>query len=145
VPIPFADFSVHALLRWLGLAPFPDLPVLLAAVAPFAFWLWLTRKQPVEKLLPGLAAWFFLIDLFLPAFRNSYNDVLILNVAALGLVAAHKLPWGAWLCVLALPLGWGVYAFSPHEAWVINLPTLFFTLGAILFLFWFGDAVKPSP
>jgi hypothetical protein len=57
-----------------------------------------------------------------------------------GLVAAQKFPsekfpWAAWPCALALPLGWGVYAFAPEEAWLINLPAAFFTLGAILFLF----------
>jgi hypothetical protein len=141
VPIPYADFSAHALLRWLGFAPFPALPLLFAVAAPFAFWLGLSRKQPAERLLPGLAAWFFLADLFLPAYRDSYNDVLILNVVFLGLVTAKagKFPWAAWPCALALPLGWAVYVFAPEQAWLINLPAGFFTLGAILFLFLFNN------
>jgi hypothetical protein len=135
VAIPYADFSVFALLRWLGFAPFPAAPVVLAVAMLLALWIGLSRKQPAEHLLPGLAAWFFLIDLFLPAYRDSYNDVLILNVVALGFVTAAKFPWAAWPCALALPLGWAVYAFGPEQAWLINLPTALFTLGAILFLF----------
>jgi hypothetical protein len=134
VTIPYADFSAHALLRWLGFAPFPVLPVLLAVVAPFAFWLGLSRNQPSERLLPGLAAWLFLVDLFLPAYRDSYNDVLILNVVCLGFLMAKEFPWAAWPGVLALPVGWAVYAFVPEQAWLIDLPTALFTLGAILFL-----------
>jgi hypothetical protein len=136
-PIPFADFSAHALLRRLGLAPFPAPPVLLALVVPFAFWLWLSRGQPVERLLLGMAVWLFLTDLFLPAFRDSYDDVLILNVVLLGIVTAKagKFPWAAWPCVLGLPVGWAVYAFAPEQGWLINLPTALFALGAILFLF----------
>jgi hypothetical protein len=133
VAIPYADFSAHALLRWLGFVPFPVLPLLCAV--PFVFWLGLSRKQPAERLLPGLAAWFFIADLFLPAYRDSYNDVLILNVVLVGFVTAKKIPWAAWPCAVALPLGWAVYAFAPEQAWLINLPAFFFTLGAILFLF----------
>jgi len=142
--IPYADFSAHALLRWIGFAPFPALPLLFAVAAPFGFWLWLSRGQPAERLLPGLAAWFFLTDLFLPAYRDSYNDVLILDVVLLGIVTAQKFPsgkfpWAAWPCALALPVGWSVYAFAPEQAWVIDLSALLFTLGAILFLFLFNN------
>jgi hypothetical protein len=137
--IPYADFSAHALLRRLGFAPFSALALLVAVTAPFAFWLWFSRGQAAERLLPGLAAWFFLADLFLPAYRDSYNDVLILDVVCLGFVAAKEFPWAAWPCVLALPLGWAVYAFAPEQAGLINLPTACFTLGAILFLFLFNN------
>jgi len=139
VPIAYADFSVHAFLRWFGFAPFPDLPVLLAAVVPFGVWLCYSRKLPAENLLPGLAAWFFLIDLFLPAFRDSYNDVLIINVVALALISSNRFPWAAWPCVSALPVGWAIYAFSPEQAWLINLPALFFTLGSVLVVFLFNN------
>jgi len=145
VSIPYADFSAHALLRRLGFAPFPALPVLLAVAVPFGFWLGLSRGQPAERLLPGLAAWCFLADLFLPAYRDSYNDVLILNVVLLGIVLAKKFPWAAWPCVLALPLGWAVYAFVPEQAWLIDLPALFLTLGAILFLSLFNIGCRRTP
>lgn len=144
VNISYADFSVHALLRWCGFAPFPALPLLLALVIAFGIWLGLTQKQRVEALLPGLAAWLFLTDLFLPAYRDSYNDVLILDVVALGVITATRFPWAAIPCLLALPLGWGVYVFAPTQAWLINLPTLFFTLGAVLFLILSGKQTRPA-
>jgi len=142
VTIPYADFSIHALLKTLGLEQdwfngeaIPGWLPLLVVLAPFAVWLWLTRARRTEELLPGLVAWFFLIDLFLPAYRDNYNDVLIINLVALGLIASNRLPWGWWPCVIALSLGWGVYTLVPEAPWLINLPTLFFTLGAILFLY----------
>ncbi len=135
VAIPYADFSAHAFLRWLGFEPFPALPILLAVVAPFGFWLWLARDQKPETLLPGLAAWFFLIDLALPAYRDSYNDVMILNLIALGVLQGASLPRAAWLALLALPVGWIIYLFAPTQAWLIDLPSLLLTLAAVLFLF----------
>jgi len=135
VAIPFAEYSVPALWTWLGFAPLPDVFFILAVVAPFGIWLWYSRNLRAEDLLPGLAGWLFLADLFLPAYRNNYNDVLILDVVAAGLVASMRFPWAAWPCALALPVGWAVYAFEPEQAWLINLPSAFFTVGAILFLF----------
>ena len=142
VAIPFADFSVFAWLKALGLEQsrlggetVPAWPFLLAVGALFALWLGWSRGQAAERLLPGLAAWFFLADLCLPAYRNSYNDVLILDVVLAGLVTVKTFPWAAWPCALALPVGWAVYVFSPEEAWLIDLPALLFTLGAVLFLF----------
>ncbi len=132
--IPWADFSVFNLLHALGFNSVPYLPVLLVIIAPFGLWLWLTRAHPVERLLPALAAWFFVIDLFLPSFRNSYNDVMILNIAALGLLGSARIPWGIWPCLLAVVAGWVVYGFNIHRAWMIDVPSFLFTLGAILFL-----------
>jgi hypothetical protein len=144
VPIPYADFSAHALLRWLGIMSFPDLPVLLVAVVPFLFWLWLSRKQPLEQLLPGLAAWLFIVDLFLPAYRNSYNDVMIINVVAVALISATKWPWPAAICALGLPVGWCIYVFAPEQPWLINLPTFLFSLGAVLFVFGLDRSLSPA-
>ena len=135
VAIPYADFSVHALLRWLGFAPFPALPLLVVVAVPFVVWLGLARGQPMERLLPGLAAWFFLADFFLPAYRDSYNDVLILNVVCLGFIATNQFPWAAWPCILALPVGWAIYALAPEQSGLINLPTALFAVGTALFLF----------
>ncbi len=135
VAIPYADSSMHALLRGFGFAPFPAVPVLLAIAVPYLFWLGVAGKERAELLLPGLAAWLFLADFFLPAYRDSYNDVLVLDVVGLGLAASAKFPWAAWPCALALPVGWAIYAFAPEQAWLINLPTVLFLGGAILFLF----------
>jgi len=29
-------------------------------------------------------------------------------------------------------VGWAVYAYAPEQVWLINLPTVLFTLGAII-------------
>jgi len=141
VPIPYADFSIHALLKYLGweihlveLMP----PHLLIAI-PFILWLWFSRKQSTEALLPGVVAWLFLVDLFLPAYRNSYNDVLILNFVALGFLASTRISRATWLCLLALPLGWSIYALSPNQPWLINLPSFLFAFSTVLFLFLFNN------
>jgi len=141
MPFHAGDFSIHGLLRWFVAEPFPTLPLLFAVAAAFAGWLWWTRGETVERLLPGLAGWFFLSDLFLPALRFSYHDVFILNVVMAEIVIANQFPRAAWPCVVALPLGWAVYAFWPTAPWVINLPAFFFMLGAIGSLFSFS---KPA-
>ncbi len=132
--IPYADFSIYALLKNLGLADFPSSAVLLMVLVPFAIWVWLARNEKQERLLLGLAAWFFLIDLFLPAYRNNYNDVLMVNVVALGWIGGRAIPWGAWPCLLALPVGLALYIYAPVDKWMINTPSFLFTVGAILFI-----------
>ena len=120
------------------------MPVGVALVAAFGWWLWLSRKEPMGRLVTGVAAWLFLADLFVPAYRNNYNDVLILNVAALGLILSAGVPYGLWACGVALLLGWGIDLLVPTQAWLINLPSLCFTVAAILFLFSFDKRLKPG-
>lgn len=139
--IPYADFSIHALLKALDLETnaltgklIPTWPFLLAILIPYLLWLWFSRTTAPSKLLAGLAAWMFLIDLFLPAYRNNYNDVMILNVVALGLIGAARVPWGIFPCLIAAPVGWFIYAVVPEQNWIINLSTFFYTLGAALFV-----------
>jgi len=141
-PFPYGDFSAYALFRYLGLPPLSGLPLLVIVL--FILWLWLTRGQPAELLLPGLAAWLFLTDLFLPAIRYSYYDVLILNVVLAGIITAKKFPWTAWPCALALPMAWAVYYLSPAPPLLLYLPALFFTLGAVLSLFYFRPLASPQ-
>jgi hypothetical protein len=140
--IPFADYSVHKLLRGFGLEPFPALPVLALFVICYGGWLWWSRAQPMPRLLLGLAVFFFLADLFLPAYRNLYNDVLIVNVVALGLIAFEGIPWGQRLCFLALPAGWIMLYFSPENDWLLDLPSFILTLGGVLLLFRFDFPVR---
>jgi hypothetical protein len=139
VAIPYADFSIHALLRVIGWEPFPSWPPLLAALAAYGGWLAWSRGQPMYRLLLGVAIWLFLADFFLPAYRNNYNDVLILNVVALGLIVHPRLTWGVGLCLLALPVGWGIAIVAPMHDALINLPSALLTLGAILLLFLFNN------
>jgi hypothetical protein len=131
-PFAYGDCSIVALLKRAGISPSTKLSLVLALL--FLAWLAWTRKKPVESLLPGLAAWFFLADLFLPAIRYSYYDLLILNVVFAGIVAAKKLPCAAWPCVLALPMGWAAYYLSPVPFALLFLPAGLFTLGAVLHL-----------
>jgi hypothetical protein len=130
--IPFAEFSFPALLSWLGLGPWPDAALVATVTALFGVWLGSSRAEPNERLLTGLAASLFLADLFLPAYRNNYNDLLILNVVLAACVTTAKIPWLAWPCLAALPIGWAVYVWEPTDAWQINLPTTFFTVGAVI-------------
>jgi hypothetical protein len=144
VAIPYADFSIFALLRSLGFAPFPDFPLLIAVSVAYGCWLWLARKEPFERLVPALAAWCFIADLFLPAYRDSYNDVLILSVVFAGFVAAKSFPWTAWPSAVALPIGLAIYLFSPEQTWLINLPTMLFTLTALGSIFSFAVRVRAT-
>jgi hypothetical protein len=140
--IPYADFSVHALLRQLGLEPFPSWPPLFAILTAYGLWLWRSRAQDETRRLLGVAVWLFLVDLFLPAYRNNYNDVLVLNIVALGLLQESRVPWGVWLCFLALPVGWGVAVTAPMDDALINLPSFCCALGALLLLFLFNSPVN---
>jgi hypothetical protein len=142
--IPYADFSLHGALERLGWEPIPAWPPLVAVSAAFLAWLWWMRRGEGTRLLLGLAVWLFLVDLCLPAYRDIYNDVFILNVAALALIAGRDfVPWGARICFLALPVGWGMAWFAPRNDLLNDLPSLIFTLGAALLLFWFNFPANP--
>jgi len=139
--IPYADFSAFAFLRWLGVErewlgdqAWPAWPLLLVVAVGFGLWLALTFRRAPETLLAGLAAWIFLADLFLPAYRNNYNDVLILDVLAAGLVVAAKLPWAVWPFILALPFGLLVYLLAPEQVAFINFPSALLTVSAVMFM-----------
>ena len=139
--IPYADFSVFALLKslgmehnWLGDEAWPAWPLLLVVAVGFGTWLALTLRRVPESLLAGLAAWIFLADLFLPAYRDSYNDVLALDVFAACIVTAAmgKILWAIGPCAIALPFGVLVYLLAPEQPTVINFPTALFTIGAVI-------------
>jgi hypothetical protein len=142
--IPYADFSVHGALTRLGWEPFPAWPPLLLVTAGYLAWLWFSRRGEGTRLLLGVACWLFLADLCLPAYRNIYNDVYVLNALVLGLMAGRGfVPWGARLCFLALPLGWAMAWFAPRRDLLTDLPSLVFTLGVGLLLFWFNFPANP--
>jgi hypothetical protein len=143
--ISFADCSVYALLKDLGLGPIPGWPFEALALGAFAAWLWLTRGQSAENLLPGLAAWFFVIDLCLPVFRQSYNDVLALAVIGSALVVATRIPWALGLGVAALAAGWFVAWNVPEAHWLINLPALAFTTMAVVVIAYASLGSRRTP
>jgi hypothetical protein len=139
--ISYADFSAFAFLRWLGIEhewlgdqAWPAWPLLLVVAVGFGLWLALTFRRAPETLLAGLAAWVFLADLFLPAYRNNYNDVLILDVAAAGIVVATKLPWAVWPIALSLPFGLLVYVLAPEQVAFINFPSALLAVSAVMFM-----------
>lgn len=135
VPIHSHDFSGYFFLRQLSSTAISELLMTLTLVVPFVFWLWWTRRESTSRLLPAMAAWFFLIDLFVPAPRYSYYDVIILNVVFAGVVTTGKIPWAVWPCVVGTLLGWAVYFLQPNRPLWIVLPEDFFTMGVVLFLF----------
>lgn len=144
--IPFADSSLFALLKSFGATNPPALPVLLALVSLIGIWFWLSRGQLDEVLLVGIVAWSFLGDLFLPAPRNSYNDVQILNLLALGLLVRGRPSWIAWLLLASWPMNWAVMAALPREKWIINFPSVVMMAAAVLMLLRpVFEKAKPEP
>ena len=144
--IPFADSSLYAVFKSFGILNVPALPVTLALVALIGAWFWFSRSQSEEVLLMGIAAWSFLGDFFLPAYRNSYNDAMILNVVALGLIIRTRHSWILLLLLAAWLAGWGVMAMIPHAKLAINLPTLIMIAASVLMLALpFFEKTKPEP
>jgi len=140
IAIPYADFSIHALLRALDAEPFPAAPVLLAGILLFAAWFGAMRHRDSGRLLLGLAVWTFLIDLFLPAYRNTYNDLLALGFLVPGVLLASRFYAALIPAALAIVAGIAVYFVAPEQAWIIDIPSLFLTISALAWLFAPGDA-----
>ena len=120
----YTDSSLFRLLRDAGWPQVPDKPVLATLVLLFAAWVWSNRKTPDAAFLLGLAAWAFLSDAFLPAYRNPYNDVMILNVVALIPILGSRLRLHRALVVASLALGILMVNILPPARWWIYLPTL---------------------
>jgi hypothetical protein len=136
VPIAYSDASVHVVLRALGLEPVSGLLVFLVGAILFGAWsAWALRRRDLPRLLLGLAAWMYLLDFFLPAYRNSYNDVLALNFLALGVLVAPRFWPPLVSSALGMAAGLYVYLVSPEEVWQIDLPAMLFALSALLYLF----------
>jgi hypothetical protein len=135
VAIPYADFSVHGLLRALGLEPAPAWPPLALVGAASLAWLGWKRAASLELLLAGVTTWLFLLDLTLPAYRNIYNDVLCLNLFAFALLKKPANKRAIGLLLLTLPAGWAVDYFAPMNDALIDLPSACCTAGAVALLF----------
>ena len=158
--IPFADSSLFQLFRGWGWAPLPSWPFLLVLLVVLGAWLWAARKQEGGVLVLGYAGWCFAADFFLPALRNTYNDVLILALLAPILAAAwprrekaakkNVIPRGPtwaraafWVLAAALFAGWWVLEAQPRARASINLPTFGFVI--ICLLAWLGPLRPPRP
>lgn len=128
VSLPFADSSlVYLLRREFHLSSVPAFPLLAALIVLLAAWLWMGRRLPSDPLLLGIACWAFLIDFFLPALRNSYNDVLILAVIPLAILRTPG-SFTSWLAAFAWPAGWLILLHPPRNPWLISLPALIWIL-----------------
>jgi hypothetical protein len=137
VPIAYADGSVHVVLRALGLEPVSGLGVFLVGALLLAAWsAWaLRRRLDLPRLLLGLAAWAYLLDFFLPAYRNTYDDVLALDFLALGFLVTPRFWLPQLIAALGLAAGIYVYIAAPEVSWQIDLPAILFAVSAVLYLF----------
>ena len=135
--IPFADASVFYLARKAGHAGvLPALPILAGFLALAGLWFWRARTATLPVLLTGSAALAFGMDFFLPALRNNYNDVLILQAAALGGMVLQgtgkRVFWG--LLVMGVGVGIATLAMMWRAPSAINASTLLHALAALLVL-----------
>ncbi len=133
--IQFADSSLFRLCRWGGWPTVPA-PVMLAVLGlAFGMWLWRCRGAGDAAFMLGLAAWSFLTDAFLPAYRYPYDDVMILNTLAL-LPVMGLLRWPARVvAMMAIAAGIWVVSIQPAGRWPIYVPTLALAGLALLALF----------
>lgn len=120
----YADSSLHRLFRGWGWSGVSDKAVLALLVIPFGIWCWRYRRASDPSLLLGMACWAFLSDAFLPAYRNPYNDVMLLNVIALLPVLGTRGRVQSVLALLAVGLGVVMVNILPPSRWWIYLPTL---------------------
>ncbi len=135
-PVSAGDLSVFHMERRMGVEPL-SAPILLGILAGLFFtWLWLWREQPTQNLLTGFAGWIFLADMFLPAPRWSYNDVMILGFLVLVLNQPNKRFLVMFFCTLAIGVGWWAAVLRPPQMWVANLSTILFVIGASSYLIW---------
>jgi hypothetical protein len=117
----YADSSIIRILKGQGILNFPDWPLGLALAAGVGVWWWSRRQADEMKVLAGILAWAFLMDWFLPAYRNPYNDLLVLSVFACALLAGRK---SLWIALLGIPAGWVLYHVMPTARWQIHVPTV---------------------
>jgi hypothetical protein len=132
--VQHVDSSLYRLGRAFDFMTIPALAMLCALGALFAAWLWPARRAGDAVFLLGLAAWSYLLDLFLPAYRYPYSDVMILNTLALipAIVSARKAAYG--ISVAAIALGVCMVSFLPPAPWPLYLPTVALVFLAMLML-----------
>ena len=127
----YADSSIIRILKGQGILNFPDWPLGLALAAGVGVWWWSRRQADEMKVLAGILAWAFLMDWFLPAYRNPYNDLLVLSVFACALLAGRK---SLWIALLGIPAGWVLYQIMPTARWQIHVPTVIMLVAGICLL-----------
>ncbi len=129
--VQYVDSSIYRLLREMDVTGAPAWPLLLVLTAGIGGWYWWSRRLELTDQLTGIAAWIFLADWFLPAYRAPYNDVLVLGWLALALLARRR---AFWVALAALPLGWVMVSTTPSARWPLHLPTLLFLVSTAVTL-----------
>jgi hypothetical protein len=143
--LPFVDVTVYALAGRLNFGKLPDGPPLLIFAGLFVAWLAWTRREHAEQLVPGLAAWLFFSDFFLPAPRYAYYDVMFLNVALAVIACARTFPWPVLPALLAVPVQWTMLAMTKAPMTWLYVAQALFALTALLALFRLGMKSTPEP
>ena len=132
--VQHVDSSLYRLARAFGYKGIPAAAMLAALGLLFAVWLWPARRAGDEAFLLGLAAWSFLLDLFLPAFRYPYSDVMILNTFALISVIASGRKASYGIALLSVALGVWMVSILPPSPWPLYLPAIAMAMLAMLML-----------
>ena len=132
--VQHVDSSLYRLARAFGFRDIPAVAMLAALGLLFAVWLWPARRAGDEAFLLGLAAWSFLLDLFLPAFRFPYTDVMILNTLALIPAIAYGRKAAYGIALLSIVLGIWMVTILPPVPWPLYLPSVAMAILAMLLL-----------
>lgn len=132
--VQYVDSSLFRVGRAFGLLGIPAPAMLAALAALFGVWLWFARRAGDGAFMLGLAAWSFLLDAFLPAYRNPYNDVMILNAIALISVIGRTRGVSYGIAIFALLTGAFMSVHLPAQPWPLYLPTLVLVALALLAL-----------
>lgn len=143
--VQHVDSSLFRLARAFDFKNVPALAMLATLGLLFAMWLWPARRAGDEAFLLGLAAWSFLLDLFLPAFRYPYSDVMILNTLALIPVIAWGRKAAYATALLAIALGVWMVSILPPAPWPLYLPSMALALLAMLMLQQSASKPRLSP
>jgi len=127
----WSHFSIYHYSRRLGLPPYNSSLITIPFCILFGLWLVFSRFHPDQNLLLGLAVWLFLSDIFGPAARLNYEDVLIINVIALQLWLVPSFSWAMRIFFIALPFGVAGFCMKNHDVMMTFRFSTLLTLGAV--------------
>jgi hypothetical protein len=132
--VQFVDSSLYRLGRYAGWREISDKAMLAGLCLAFGLWLWPARRGADPAFMLGLAAWAYLADAFLPAYRYPYGDVMIIATFALLPALSRGAASRYGVALLATLAGiWIVNIRPPDKSW-IYLPTLGLAALALLVL-----------
>jgi hypothetical protein len=127
----FVDSSLYRIGRYAGWQDISDKAMLAALCLAFGLWLLLSRPASDPAFMLGLAAWCYLADGFLPAYRYPYGDVMIIATIAMLPALGLGRKFGYGLALIGTAAGiWIVNIHPPQKEW-IYLPPLGLALLAL--------------